>query len=158
MRRFAGLMMSGVAAAVLLAVDAGSAAAGPAPARSAAACTVRISSLTFDPAAVSPGRSSTAQLVARNCTRRQVSALATWSARFVGPDGGFPAGCPVIDPLALPVTLAPHARAASSVGYLVPASCTAASLHLTVRISSGATVLAERSADLIIAPVPGTAP
>jgi hypothetical protein len=99
---------------------------------------------------VAPGGSSTATLKAQNCTGQTISATATWIAQFQGSGGGLPAGCPVIDPIARPATFAPHGTVTQSTGYLVPSGCTATSLHLTVRISAGGSVLATGTANLTI--------
>jgi hypothetical protein len=108
----------------------------------AAACPVsgviEITSFAFNPPAVIPGGSSRATLTAQNCTDQTVAASETWFGQFVGPSVGTPGnpppGCPVIDPIALPVTFPPNGAVTSSVGYLVPASCTATQLIVTVNI------------------------
>lgn len=117
---------------------------------------IRIDNLAFNPATVTPGHSSTATLAAQNCTAQSRQVTATWLGRFTkGTGTGIPAGCPAIDPLPLPMTFPPFGRLTSAVTYLVPASCTATNLHLTVQISGPTGVLASRNADLtIISPVP----
>jgi hypothetical protein len=149
MRKWVGWTASLLVAAGLVAV--GSATASAAPARPAACTgTVEITSLAFNPPAVSPGGSSTATLKAQNCTGQTVNASATWTAQFRGAGGGVPAGCPAIDALSRAATFAPHGTVTQSTRYLVPAGCTATSLHLTVRISAGGTVLATGTATLTI--------
>lgn len=149
MRRWVGWTASLVLAAGLVAI--GGSAASAAPVRPATCSgTVEITSLAFSPSAVPPGGSSTATLKAQNCTGQTISASATWIAQFQGAGGGLPAGCPVIDPLARPLTFDPHGTVTQSTGYLVPSACQATSLHLTVRISAAGVVLATGSANLTI--------
>jgi hypothetical protein len=74
----------------------------------------------------------------------------TWFGRFVGPAGHFPPGCPVIDPVAQSANFPPYATFASSLGYTVPAACTAIKLRVTASFSEGGAVVAQRSAFLII--------
>ena len=61
----------------------------------------------------------------------------------------------MIDPIALSMTFAPFAQLTASVGYVVPASCTANDLRVTVQIYKQGALLTQRSADLtIIQPTP----
>ena len=140
-------------AATGLLVGAGQAAAA-APVRPAACggtTVVQITSLAFAPPAVAPGGSSTATLKAQNCTQQPLSTSVVWTGRFTTSTGiGFPAGCPVIDPLSRPGNFPAGGTITQSTGYLVPASCTAADLLLTVRITSGGTTLATGNASLAI--------
>jgi hypothetical protein len=123
------------------------AASQPAPSCSGV---VRITQLTFDPTAVTPGETSTASLTAVNCTGAAQQTTATWFGRFLGPGTGIPSGCPVIDPLPQQADFAPYGSYQGSVGYLVPASCTADDLAVTVQLAQGGTILAEKTADLAI--------
>lgn len=150
MRKWVGWAASLVVAAGLVAVGTAASAATVRPAACTSTGTVEITSLAFNPPAVSPGGSSTATLKAQNCTGQTINASATWIAQFQGAGGGVPAGCPVIDPIARPLTFAPHGTATQSTGYLVFSGCTATSLHLTVRISAGGSVLATGTANLTI--------
>lgn len=142
-------------ATVVSSVGAGAASAAQSPATAGTPCSstqpILISSLTFQPPAVHPGSSSTATANVVNCTAQTQQASAQWMGRFVSASGtGFPAGCPVIDPLLLPVNLPPHGSATSSVGYLVPSGCTANALIVTVEILQQGKVITQRSATLII--------
>jgi hypothetical protein len=146
-------------ASVLLACAAAVSAAGTTaavaqtPARGTACSTsqtIQITSLSFQPPAVYPGQSSKATVTVLNCTNQTQQANAQWMGRWIGSSPGIPAGCPVIDPLLLPVNLAPHAQGSGSVGYLVPGSCTASALVVTVEIIQNGTVVAQRSAQLVI--------
>jgi hypothetical protein len=137
-----------------LAISTAAAGAAQAPAAAPAACatsqTIQITSLAFQPPAVAPGGTSQATASLLNCTAQQQKASAEWLGSWVSATGAFPPGCPAIDPLLLGVTLAPHAQATSTVGYLVPSSCTAAALVVTVKIIQNGTVIAQRSATLEI--------
>ena len=152
-------LLSAAAVSVGCAEVAAAATAPTAPAPAPAACTsaqiIKITQLAFHPPAVAPGQIATAVLSAVNCTNQTQQTSATWSGRFLGASTGIPAGCPAIDPLALPMNFAPHAQLTGSVGYLVPASCTATDLQVTVLIYKQGVLLAQRSADLpIIQPTP----
>lgn len=153
---------SALAASVVLAcatvvsgVGAATASAAQAPATAGALCsttqTLQISSLTFQPPAVHPGQISTATASVRNCTAQTQQATVQWYGRFISSSGTtFPPGCPALDPVGFPVTLAPFGSASSSLGYLVPASCTANGLVVTVSVIQQGKVVAQRSAELII--------
>jgi len=140
-------------AAAGLLVGAGQVAAA-APVRPAACggtTIVQITSLAFAPPAVAPGGSSTATLKARNCSQQALSTSVIWTAKFANSTGtGVPAGCPIIDPLSRPGNFPPGGTITQSTGYLVPASCTATALKLTVRIVSAGTTLATGNASLVI--------
>jgi hypothetical protein len=150
-----------IAPAALLAGLPGSAAAASAGSGGTVppACTgvIQIQKFAFDPAAVAAGGSSTATLVARNCTAQTQDTTETWFGSFVDAAGTLPPGCPVIDPLAKPADFAPNGEVTASVGYLVFSGCEATELQITVRITSSAGVLLTQGvADLaIISPVSG---
>jgi hypothetical protein len=115
--------------------------------------TIQITSLAFAPPTVARGQSSVATLNARNCTTQTKQTTTYWSGRFLGSTAGIPAGCPAIDPLPRPATFAPHGSISLATTYLVFSSCAATSLQLTVQIvGSGGTLLATRSATLVIHP------
>jgi hypothetical protein len=119
----------------------------------AASCTgtVQVTSFGFAPPAVSPGQFSSANLVAQNCTNGPVQGLTTWAGRFLGSTAGIPPGCLAIDPVAQLANFGPQAQLAQSLRYLVPASCTASSLQVTVRVTgTGGVLLAQATADLAI--------
>lgn len=148
-------------AACLAAGTAASAAQALTSAATPAACattqTIQISSLVFQPPSVAPGGTSQAIATLLNCTAVTQKAATQWAGRFVNASTSFPPGCPVIDPIQIPVTLAPHATASATVGYLVPGSCTATALIVTVEVLQNGTVVAQRSAQLQIIQ-PTTAP
>ena len=147
-------LMAGTALAAvgLLAASAGAAQASTSTSHALFSCTgvVQITHLGFTPSSVSPGSTPAADLNLRNCTGVSQSTTATWFGRFIGSSAGIPPGCPALDPLPQPATLAPHGKFHSSVGYQVPVSCTASQLQVTVRIQQGGTVLAQETADLAI--------
>jgi hypothetical protein len=137
----------------LMAAPAGIAGASVAATPLPASCSgvIQITSLAFTPPAVAPGGTSTANMAARNCTGVTQQTSILWVGRFVGAGSGIPPGCPAIDPLPpQPLTFTPHGQVHASLGYLVPASCTATQLQVTVDIEQGSTVLAHRTADLTI--------
>ena len=121
--------------------------------QSAPSCSsvVRITHLAFNPAAVTPGETSTASLTAVNCTGTAQQTTATWFGSFLGAGTGIPPGCPAIDPLPpQPADFTPYGTYKSSVGYLVPASCTADELAVTVQLAQDGTVIATKTTDLAI--------
>jgi hypothetical protein len=158
-RRSWSLAAMVLAPVALAAAPAGIAAASVPPSRAAPSCSgvVQITELAFNPPAVTPGGMSTANLAARNCTGTSQQTTAVWLGRFVGSSGGIPPGCPAVDPLPQPASFAPHGVFRASVGYLVPAGCTANELQVTVEIEQGGTVLAQATADLTIIIQPSTA-
>lgn len=143
-----------------LAVGA-AASAAQAPASAAAVCsssqTIQIVGLQFQPPSVAPGGTSQATASLLNCTAQQQKASAQWLGRWVDSSGTLPPGCPVIDPLVLGVNLAPHSLVSATVGYLVPGSCTATALVVTVEVLQNGAIVAQRSARLQIIQ-PATAP
>ncbi|WP_031512284.1 hypothetical protein [Streptomyces sp. NRRL F-5123] len=141
--------------AAALAAAAVPAAGGPAAADTAppAACAPAVvaGDLAFSPPSVSPGGTSSASLTVTNCTGEPQTVGETWYGRFLsGSSAGLPAGCPVVDPLPRPVTVAPHASVTSATGYLVFPGCTADRLRLTVTLVQAGTTLGSRTADLLI--------
>ncbi|MEE4542376.1 hypothetical protein V2S66_10430 [Streptomyces sp. V4-01] len=147
------LTVAAATAALLGAGGARALAAGPGATPPPTTCSgvVRIDALAFAPAEIAAGQSSTATLVATNCTGQPQNVSETWAASWVSASTtGIPAGCPVIDPLSRQATFAPHARAAASTGYLVFAGCTADALRLTVTVSQSGVLLGRASATLLI--------
>jgi hypothetical protein len=149
-----------LACAAAVSATVGVASAAQTPATPGVLCstasTLEIAGLAFQPPAVAPGQTSTATAAIANCTNQAQQGTAQWVGRFVSASGtGLPAGCPVIDPIAFPVNVPAHGSVSSSVGYLVPSSCTATGLIVTVQVSQQGKVVAQRSAELtIIRPTP----
>lgn len=150
MRRFVWLVSAVVAMGFASTVASATATAAPAPACAVGTQTIQITGLAFHPPAVAPGQTSQAVLSAVNCTGVAQQASAEWLGRFVGSAPGIPAGCPVIDPLVLPLNFPPHGQLTSTVGYLVPGSCSATGLVVTVEILQNGKVVSQRSAELAI--------
>jgi hypothetical protein len=143
--------LTAVAAAGTALLTAGHAAAATTTPPTTCSGTVWIGGLAFDPPHVAPGGSSTAALTAANCTGATQTVSETWSGSWLSSSAtGIPTGCPAIDPLPRTVTLAPYQKVATATTYLVFPGCTADALRLTVRVSQGGTVLATRTADLVI--------
>jgi hypothetical protein len=142
-----------IAAGLTMAVGSGTASAAPAQA-CAVSTVIEITNFSFNPSAVPPGKSSTATLSTVNCTNQPQQTSEIWSGRFVGTSTGIPPGCPVIDPIAIGVNYPPLGFESTSVGYLVPQSCTATQLIVTVTIDgNNGVVLARGQAVLnIISP------
>ncbi len=115
---------------------------------------IQIRSLAFQPPAVAPGQSAQAVLAAWNCTAVPQNAYAQWNGRFVSavPGTGIPAGCPAIDPLLVPMNFPARGMLTTSIGYSVPASCTASELIVGVQIRVAGVVVAQASATLDIVP------
>lgn len=151
--RVASVVLTCAAAASGLAAT--SASAAQAPATTGAVCsttqTIQLAGLIFQPPSVHPGQVSTATATAVNCTAQTQQASVQWYGRFIGATGTpFPAGCPALDPVGFPLTLAPFSSASASLGYLVPSSCTADGLVVTVSVIQQGKVVAQRSAELFI--------
>ena len=151
-----------LACAALPLVAAGTANAAAAPAHSApapAGCTgtIQIRQFAFSPATIIAGQSSTAGLVARNCTGTVQTVSETWFGSFTGAAPGIPPGCPAIDPLPEHATFPAHGQLSNGVTYTVFPTCEATALTVTVEItSSTGTLLAEQSATLAITAPPAT--
>lgn len=91
--------------------------------------------LDFSPVAVAPGQLSTATLVLRNCTGQTVTGSTTWVPRLTWSGPGLPPGCPVLDPVGFPYSIAPGATATMTLQLGDPvASCLATGLLLTVDV------------------------
>jgi hypothetical protein len=125
---FAAMMPSG---AVL--------AAGAANAAATASCSavIDIEQIAFNPPSVPAGEPSTLNLVAQNCTSQTLRGEAIWSGRFTWPGGGLPSGCPVIDPIAQPYSMAPGVQYTTTRVYEDPIpGCEATGLQVTVEFSA----------------------
>jgi hypothetical protein len=94
-----------------------------------------VARLDFSPVAVPPGQLSTATLVLQNCTGQTVAGSTTWIPRLTWSGSGLPPGCPVMDPVAFPYSIAPGATATLTLQLGDPvASCQATGLLLTVDV------------------------
>jgi len=142
------------ASAATAAVQPAAGGAGTAGPAARCASVFMITGLAFSPAQVQPGQTATASLAARNCTGQAQQATVQWYGRYLGPGGTtLPAGCPVIDPVDVAASAAPHGTYRGSLGYLVLSGCTAAELQLTVTLTGpGGAVEGQDTAGLTIAP------
>lgn len=90
---------------------------------------------TFAPASVMPGGQSSEAVTIMNCGSAPRTVHLQWTALWSGADGStVPAGCPIFDPLVTALALPAGGRATASLGYRVPAGCTAT--HLTGFVSA----------------------
>jgi hypothetical protein len=124
-----------IAGGLMAATTGGASAAVPSAACTTSSAVIEIESFAFNPASIPPGGMSTATLTALNCTGQPQVITELWYGRFTGPGAGIPPGCPAIDPLVMSAALLPHGTVSSHIAYLVPASCTASQLVITVDIS-----------------------
>jgi cellulase/cellobiase CelA1 len=119
-----------------------------------AACTgtVQITGMVFSPPSVTAGQGSTVTLTTQNCTSQTQTTSETWFGQFLGSGAGIPAGCPAIDPIALPATYGPNETRTRTFAFSTFASCTAAMLRASVRITNSAdgSLLATQTADLLL--------
>jgi hypothetical protein len=147
MRRFAVASLS-------LAVLAGALVLGTtlAPNASAVTCTgtAQINVMTFSPATVAAGQSSTLTAVLQNCTDQPIVASAQFYARFQDGSVIIPPGCVAYDPFVRQVTIPAGGLASTTAGYSTFTGCTANVLQATLTLSVGATTLASQSATLYI--------
>lgn len=139
-RALLSALMIIIAGGLTTTIGSGVAAAAPAQA-CAASSVIEIAYFAFNPSAIPPGQSSTATLTALNCTDQAQTTSGIWYGHFVGPGGGSPQGCPVIDPLPFVVNFSPHGIFSTSSPYTVPLSCTATQLTVTVNFYGGNGVL-----------------
>lgn len=116
----------------------------------AAACSgqIDVTQIAFTPATVSPGQSASLSVTVANCTDASISATAAFYSVWQPSGAAVPSGCFVFDPIAQPVTLAAGATSTQSLGFTVPASCTATGLQVTVEFTDADGVLGEASAVL----------
>jgi hypothetical protein len=145
------------AGAILAAGSANAVATTPTCASSASV--IDIEYFAFNPPSVPVGVPSTATLVAQNCTGQILQGDTIWDGRFTWPGGGLPPGCPVIDPIAIPYSMAPGAAYTTEQEYEDPiAGCEATGLQVTVEFTAEgySGVVAQATATLnIIQPTSG---
>ncbi len=130
-------------------------ASGGATAAQAATCTggVAVSQFAFNPSSVPPGGSSPLTLVLQNCTSQTIQGSNTLYGRYTWAGSGIAPGCPAIDPVGYPYTIAPGATYTLSQpwGDTFP-TCQATGLTMTVNVNvNGATgTAATANASLVI--------
>jgi hypothetical protein len=149
-RRATLITLAAALAGGLMAASADGAAAAVPAATCAKPAVIAVKSFTFHPASVRAGGTSTATLIAVNCTARTRVTTENWFGRFSRPGGGFPKGCPVLDPLPVPARFAPHGTVTRHVTYLALRPCNATRLTITVDIDGNGKLLAKGTAILKI--------
>ena len=161
MRRFVWIVSTVVALGCGSMVAGATAVAAPAVSVSGTCAvssqTIQITGLAFQPRTVFPGQTSQATLSAVNCTNVAQQASAEWLGRFVGTVAGIPPGCPVIDPFLQSLNFPPLGQLTTTTGYLVPPSCTATGLVVTVEILQNGKIVTQASATLRIVRVAAAA-
>lgn len=117
---------TGTAAAASGTAASGGTASGASP----AACTGEISlTQSFTQPSYTPGQTATVDLTVVNCSAQSVTANLIPYGRFIDSGNNIAPGCPAIDPLELPVTIAANATYTTSFGYMVFSTCTAISFQ-----------------------------
>jgi hypothetical protein len=114
---------------------------------------VVINQLSFSPASVPVGQTSTLTLVLKNCGSQAAAGLTTWIPKFTWAGTGLPPGCPTLDGVAMSYSLAPGATATQTLGFGdTVASCQATGLQATVNVGvNGVTgTAATATANLVI--------
>jgi hypothetical protein len=114
---------------------------------------IAIRQLSFNPPAVPVGQTSTLTLVLANCTNQPIQGSITSYGRYTGAGSGIPPGCPAIDPLSYPYSIAAGGTFTHTEqqGDTFP-TCQATGLTWTMNVSvSGVTgTAATASASLVI--------
>ena len=139
--------VSGLSGSAVLAITGSSACTGS-PAR--------ISAQSFTPASVSPGGSATESVTVQNCGSTPLTTRLQWTAFWAG-GSGIPAGCFVYDPVLTTLTVPANGSATATLGYSVPASCTATGLTASVSLPDLPTVPAGSTVLTITRPATCTA-
>ncbi len=132
------LLLAAVTAAVpaLALIPAAAGVANAAPAPAACSGVIAIQQFAFSPPSVAAGQSSALNLAVQNCTGQTVQGQIEWYGHFTGPGGALPPGCPVLDPIALPYTIAPNGTylASPQYGDTLP-GCQATGLQISVQLT-----------------------
>src|SRR5215469_13543171 len=68
---------------------------------------VTVNQFSFNPVTVNAGQTSPATLVLQNCTSQAITGNTIWSGQYTASSSAFLQGCPVIDPIAVPYSIAP---------------------------------------------------
>lgn len=145
------LILAVITAAVPIAAILAPGAANAATATAACSGDIAIGQFAFNPPSVPPGGSSTLNLVAMNCTNQTLSGQTIWFGLYTGPGTGIPPGCPAIDPISIPYTMAPGAVDTITRPQTTFPGCLATGLQATVEFTvSNVGTVAEGTADLTI--------
>jgi cellulase/cellobiase CelA1 len=154
------LLLAVVTAMLPIAAILALGAANAATATAACSGDIAIEQFAFNPASVPAGQTSTLSLVAQNCTNQTLQGMVTRFTEFTGPGTGLPQGCPEVDPIALPFTLAPGASYTNSQqqGDTI-SGCEATGMTATVEFSvNNVGTVAQATANLVVVqPTPPTA-
>lgn len=151
------LLLLGVTGVVLLAAILVPRAANAATASPACSGDISISQFAFNPASVPAGQTSTLSLAAQNCTSQTLQGQTIWYGQYTWPGSGIPPGCPAIDPVAIPYTLAPGALSTTTrLDGDTISGCLATGLQVTVEFTvSNVGTVAQATAGLtIVQPAP----
>ena len=114
---------------------------------------VVINQLSFSPASVPVGQTSTLTLVLQNCGSTAVQGSTIWISKFTWAGTGLPPGCPASDPVDFSYSLAPGATTTQTLGLGDPiSSCQATGVQATVNVGvNGVTgTAATATANLVI--------
>ena len=114
---------------------------------------IAIKQFSFNPATIPGGQNSTLTLVLQNCTSQTIQGSNILYGRYTWAGSGIAPGCPAIDPVGYPYTIAPGATYTLSQpwGDTFPA-CQATGLTMTVNVNvNGVTgTVATANASLVI--------
>lgn len=128
-------------------------AASAATAAPACSGVISIGQFAFSPPSVPAGQTSTLSLTAQNCTGQTVQGQIIWFGRYTWAGQGIPPGCPAIDPLAQPYTIAPQGSYTndSQRGDTIP-GCQATGLQVTAQftVNGVSGTAAQATASLVI--------
>jgi len=114
---------------------------------------VAINQLSFSPASIPVGQTSTLTLVLQDCGSKAVQGSTIWIPKFTWAGTGLPPGCPVSDPVDFSYSLAPGATTTQTLGLGDPiSSCQATGIQATVNVGvNGVTgTAATATASLVI--------
>jgi hypothetical protein len=97
---------------------------------------VTLNQFSFNPVTVNDGQTSPATLVLKNCTSQAITGITIWSGQYTAFAGETLPGCPVIDALAIPYSIAPGGTATltEQEGDTIP-ECQANGLKSTVNVN-----------------------
>jgi len=97
---------------------------------------VSVNQFSFNPVTVNAGQTSAATLVLRNCTSQVITGTTIWAGQYTAFAGQTPPGCPAIDPIAVPYSIAPGGTTtvAEQEGDTIP-GCQANGLKSTVNVN-----------------------
>lgn len=130
-------------ALVLLVAGVGVGVRAPAIAGASPACVVTISRFAFNPNHVSEGDTTSLHILVKNCTDQQQNVTLTRS-------GTQPPGCPAIDPIGEPLSIAPHGTYAPPPEMLIAPPCAGVETRTATISGPDGGVLSTRTARLAV--------